>query len=88
MADSSSDIVEILKIVAAPGAIAVLGWWLRGQFAAVAAASSTALKAHEDRDMQRFDTIEEKSHERHEANLGRFEQINTQLAQMNGARRH
>ena len=89
MADASYDIVEVLKIVAAPGAVAVLGWWLRSQFAAVSTAAATALAEHEKMDVTRFDKIEEKSQERHEENLGRFETINTTLAQMNsGARRH
>ncbi len=93
MADVSplSDVVEIMKVVSPPAAVALLGWWLKGQFIAVANIAALALKSHEELDNQRFERIEEKSQVRHEENLDRFGSINEQLAKLTGTglmRRH
>lgn len=65
---SSSDVVELIKLVGGPSAVAGLGWWLRGKFSEVQTKSSELLKSHEVQDERR-----------HRQNLVRFAKINTKL---------
>jgi hypothetical protein len=60
------------------GAVAILAWWLSGRFRAVEEKARQAMSGHETLDQQR-----------HEENLGRFQQIFVSLARMgNGGNGH
>lgn len=61
-------IVEAAKVFGTPGAVALLGWWLKSQFSNVASASKELLEHHEDQDERR-----------HRQNLVRFARINMKL---------
>lgn len=65
---ASNDIIELVKLVGGPSAVAGLGWWLRGQFNAISAKTSEQMKVHEQQDERR-----------HRQNLVRFAKINTKL---------
>jgi hypothetical protein len=68
MSSSGEDLIEIFKVVAAPSAVAVLGWWLRTQFSNIASTGLAHLVKHEREDERR-----------HRDNLVRFTRIETRL---------
>ena len=59
--DSLSALVELLKIVGGPSAVAGLGYWLRGKFSNIEESSRNQLATHEHQDERR-----------HRQNLVRF----------------
>ncbi len=61
-------VIEVAKVFGTPGAVAVLGWWLRSQFVNVSKDSKSILEAHEIQDERR-----------HRQNLVRFARINMKL---------
>lgn len=71
MADGGGEfgpILEFAKAFGAPGAIAVLGWWLKSQFVSVQAVTREWLEKHEKQDERR-----------HRQNLVRFATLNGKL---------
>lgn len=68
MAADGTEWIELAKVLGTPGAVALLGWWLRSQFSNVATASKEFLDAHEEQDERR-----------HRQNLVRFARINMKL---------
>lgn len=68
MGTPAGELLELVKLVGGPGAVAALGWWLRGKFIAVEDATNAALKAHELQDERR-----------HRQNLVRFAKLNMKL---------
>lgn len=63
-----NDLVELVKLVGGPSAVAALGWWMRGKFADAAATNTLMLSKHEREDQRR-----------HGENLVRFAKINMKL---------
>ena len=63
-----NDAVELVKTMGGPSAVAVLGWWLKTQFANVQRSSEKRMQVHEKQDERR-----------HRENLVRFAKINTKL---------
>jgi hypothetical protein len=61
-------LIEMLKIVGGPSAVATLGWWLRGKFSSIEESSKAQLATHEHQDERR-----------HRQNLVRFARINMKL---------
>lgn len=82
MTDAADNIWEFLKVIAAPGAVTVLGWWLRGQFTKVSDSAATALKEHDEEDTKRFTAIETIAQSRHEENLRSLNAINVSIARL------
>lgn len=68
MSVGPDDLAELLKLVGGPGAVSLLGWWLRGKFNGVEASSKRNLDAHERQDERR-----------HRQNLVRFAKVNMKL---------
>jgi hypothetical protein len=66
--DGLNGLVEIIKIVGGPSAVAGLGYWLRGKFSDIADSSKAQLATHEKQDERR-----------HRQNLVRFMRINAKL---------
>lgn len=68
MSGGVDDLVELIKILGGPAAVAGLGWWLRGRFSDVVESSKELLVTHERQDERR-----------HQQNLVRFTRINEKL---------
>jgi hypothetical protein len=68
MATEANDLIEILKLIGGPSAVAGLGYWLRGKFSDITASSKAQLASHELDDERR-----------HRQNLVRFAKINMKL---------
>jgi hypothetical protein len=68
MSVGPDELAELLKLVGGPGAVATLGWWLRGKFNSVETSSRKSLDAHEKQDERR-----------HRQNLVKLTRINTKL---------
>jgi hypothetical protein len=66
--ESSESMIELIKFAGGPTAVAVLGWWLRGQFVFIADESKKRMASHEKQDDRR-----------HQENLVRFAKINMKL---------
>jgi hypothetical protein len=66
--DGLNGLVEIIKIVGGPSAVAGLGYWLRGKFSDIADSSKAQLATHEHQDERR-----------HRQNLVRFAKLNMKL---------
>jgi hypothetical protein len=67
-APGPEELMELIKLVGGPSAVAGLGWWLRGKFNGVEASSRKHLDAHEKQDERR-----------HRQNLVKLTRINTKL---------
>jgi len=70
-AESGNEIgqlLELAKVFGAPGAIALLGWWLKSQFSNIQDVTKAWLASHEKQDERR-----------HRQNLVRFAKINGKL---------
>lgn len=68
MAAGIDEIVELVKLVGGPSAVAALGWWLRSKFSDIREASDLRMVVHERQDERR-----------HRQNLVRFAKLNTKL---------
>jgi hypothetical protein len=68
MTPEPDTLIEMLKIVGGPSAVATLGWWLRGKFSDIQETSKAQLATHEHQDERR-----------HRQNLVRFAKINQKL---------